>query len=566
MLTTRSVTCGAVLVSLFAACGPSQRDPNQPDGPYLEVTPGDARLDIINRAPASLTFTVELVDDDGDRDDVTDRAMFYVDSQYGSFVGPTFTAYGGGSGVATVTATVDGVSGDAPVTIYVRESRVDASAPANAADYFTGTENPGMAPAIAYPAPDVIVPANIGEFEVHWNPGGANVYEMALTSAYSDVRVYYGNTNMGAFTPGEWFAAMAGSIEGTLTVRGANMAQPGTFGSSAPQMVKKSNQPIEGGLYYFATQSSQGEAGIWRHDFANPGQPPQPFFTNSMSPNGCVGCHALSRDGSKMSLTFGGDGPASLINTSTRAGTPPNDYWNFATYMPSGNEVVTVYHGQMVLRDANSAAVISNISSNGMYATHPEMNTAGTRLAFTQAQSGYYDFQVYQGSIYTMPYDAGTRQFGAPTPLVVDGSNNFYPSWSPNDEWVLFNRADNGTTTYDEPSASLWVVKADGTVPPVQLAFANSGQGLTNSWARWAPFPQTFGPDNEPVYWVTFSSKRNFGLRGGFGQPQIWMAPFFPNRAAAGLDPSGPPFRLPFQAMDSNNHIAQWTERVVEIE
>jgi hypothetical protein len=98
------------------------------------------------------------------------------------------------------------------------------------------------------------------------------------------------------------------------------------------------------------------------------------------------------------------------------------------------------------------------------------------------------------------------------------------------------------------------------------LAFANSGQGLTNSWARWAPFPQTFGPDNEPVYWVTFSSKRNFGLRGGFGQPQLWMAPFFPNRAAAGLDPSGPPFRLPFQAMDSNNHIAQWTERVVEIE
>jgi len=43
------------------------------------------------------------------------------------------------------------------------------------------------------------------------------------------------------------------------------------------------------------------------------------------------------------------------------------------------------------------------------------------------------------------------------------------------------------------------------------------------------------------------------------------MTPFFPNRAARGADPSAPVFRLPFQNLDSSNHIAQWTERVVSV-
>ena len=47
---------------------------------------------------------------------------------------------------------------------------------------------------------------------------------------------------------------------------------------------------------------------------------------------------------------------------------------------------------------------------------------------------------------------------------------------------------------------------------------------------------------------------------------QIWMTPFFPDRAARGSDPSTQAFRLPFQNLDSSNHIAQWTERVVIIE
>jgi hypothetical protein len=41
------------------------------------------------------------------------------------------------------------------------------------------------------------------------------------------------------------------------------------------------------------------------------------------------------------------------------------------------------------------------------------------------------------------------------------------------------------------------------------------------------------------------------------------MTPFFPARATAGQDPSGPAFRVPFQSVDAANHIAQWTQAVV---
>jgi hypothetical protein len=46
-------------------------------------------------------------------------------------------------------------------------------------------------------------------------------------------------------------------------------------------------------------------------------------------------------------------------------------------------------------------------------------------------------------------------------------------------------------------------------------------------------------------------------------RPQIWMTAFVPAAADAQTDPSQPTFRLPFQNIDSNNHIAQWTEQII---
>ena len=103
----------------------------------------------------------------------------------------------------------------------------------------------------------------------------------------------------------------------------------------------------------------------------------------------------------------------------------------------------------------------------------------------------------------------------------------------------------------------MWVVGAGGGAP-IQLANASPSPG-GDSWPKWSPVAHTYQAG--PIYWLTFSSRRAYGLRAG-GTAQIWMVGFDPQRAAVGLDPSFGAFWLPFQDPASGNHIAQWVEHV----
>lgn len=69
--------------------------------------------------------------------------------------------------------------------------------------------------------------------------------------------------------------------------------------------------------------------------------------------------------------------------------------------------------------------------------------------------------------------------------------------------------------------------------------------------------------------WFTVASRRGFGARTSENsgtKPQLWLAPFYPERAARGEPATGPAVRLPFQPLTQGNHIAQWTEQIVNIQ
>lgn len=573
------VLCGLV------ACGGSDHVGHLPDAAtaQLVVEPADLSVNIIDNAVVTQPYTAHITDARGDTIDVTQETVFALrDPGYGNFAGATLTITGQGAGPTRVEATARGVTGDAGLVVNVKRTIVDPTSPGDAASLFAAaTEDPALAPEIAYPLDGILVPPNLGQFDVHWRNDTANtdnLFEVTMANQYLDIRLY--TTGLApvnaqpfwtAFAPDTWAPIASSRQQLSLRVAGLDTAHPGTKGTAAGQHVDVTNENTQGGIYYWTTS---GLAGIWRYDVSKPDVPPAPYFADSTRPAGCMGCHTLSRDGTKIAMTFdGGNGRGTIFNVADRAvlvpfdgATQPAQQWDFATFDATATRLVTVTGNQLYLRALDGTKLTDALppATPGALATHPEISPDNTRLVSVEFTGGGYDAQAFGGSIVIRSFNAAANSFGAPTVLVPSaaGVANWYPSFSPDGEWIVFTRTTS--YSYNDPSAETWLVKADGTRPPIQLAAADLTGNLTNSWARWVPFAQTFGPDNQKLFYLTFSSQRPFGVRiPGGGRPQIWMTPVFPARAAAGQDPSGNAFRVPFQDVNTANHIAQWTQAVV---
>ena len=567
------ISLRVALVCAMFGCG---SHPGGDDGDITNATltldPPTSELLILNGVAATEGFTATLTYPDGTQEDVTADTTFQIDSAFGAFAGPTLSM--GAAGKASVLGAYLDKAGTAQVIGRLRDVRVDPSLPPNTPDLFTAPEDAARKPQIVYPPVGVVVPRNLGDFETHWvDPSGNDVFEVSLHTEFTDVRVYVpggnGLATVGtmpswtAFKATEWIDAVGQEDTVSFQVRGVQQSNPTTVGAAAPQLVKLTNEPMEGGVYYWATASTSGVYGIFRHDMSKPGQVAEEYMTTNQTAGRCVACHALSRDGTKMAVTYdGGNRNGTFVDVATRVAQPDTNQWNFGTFLPDGNQFISVEAGVMVVRDTATQGVIVTMPATGAV-SHPDMSPDGKNLVYTHNSGADYSFNG--GQIYVRTYDPTTHAFGAEHALITDGGNNFYPTWSPDNQWILFNRSATGSS-YNNADASLWVVKADGSLPPIQLSTANlAAGGLTNSWGRWAPFAQTLGSNGEPVFWITVSSKRDFGVRKRLvdNWPQIWMMSFSPSLATAGHDPSTPAFRLPFQNLDSKNHIAQWTEKIV---
>jgi hypothetical protein len=569
-----AISCAFVL-----ACGPANSG-HDPSTAKLSIDPPTSELLITNGVAASEDFVAVLTFKDGSKQDVTADTTFEVDTTYGMFNAATLTM--SVAGKTTVSGTWKDKTANADVIARLKDVRVDPGVDPNAPSWFSMPEDPSRAPRIVYPAPSVVMPRNLGDFEVHWTDASTNdTFEISLTTDFADVRAYVkgGNGNPAAgpdpsymaFVASEWIAAVGNEAAVNVQVRGVLSTNPTSVGSSTPQAVKLSNEAMLGGLYYWASSSSDPNVpyGIYRHDMSQPGTPAQQYLTTAQltgTSHTCVACHVLSRDGTKMLVTYdGGDGPATTLDVKSVVAQNSTAHWNFATLTPDGSQFLSVFHGTLVVRDYLTQSVLATMTAAGPV-THPDLSPDGTRLVYVHPGVAGSDWSFGTGAIYIRTYDQASMTFGPEQLLVSDGANNYYPSFSPDGQWILFNKGDNsGTESYNGANATLWVMKSDNSAPPVQLTTANMGVGLTDSWGRWAPFAQTFGASNEPMFWVTVSSKRDFGVRlVNSNRPQVWMTPFFPDKAAAAQDPSSYGFRLPFQDIATNNHIAQWTQQVVQ--
>ncbi|HSY38959.1 MAG TPA: hypothetical protein VLA79_05505 [Polyangia bacterium] len=525
-------------------------------------------------------------------------------------------------GIVTVTATSGTVSATATLTVNYTfvgpDPGMASSVPTNAPGLFTTTTNDASrAPQLIYPNDGVLFPPNVSGIEIHFTPGAGNtIFEVDLLGQISSVKSYIRCTAPTGINgciylpdPGLWASvaqANAGQGQVQLFIRGTD--DNGTsVGASQTFHLQFSKDDIMGALYYWTTS---GQTAIMRWDFGGSTKTAVQYLTPTNTDGStCVGCHALSSDGTKLVASAGGqnDGRLLLWDVSTnmpQQAFPLTQKSQFESWSSDGSQFVGIYGDanpnhkgpvNLMLFDGNTGAVTQTIDLGGLRADHPDWskNTSGPdTIAFTSVDptASTTDQRPATGGIDFIQQTGGA--WGQPQTLVPSqlGKNRYYPAIAPDGNLVIYDEStctsgtpkmgqapDKSCDADTDMTATVFLTSLTGATP-VALANANGpgvadmgATALTNSFPKWAPFIEQLD-EMRQVVWFTFSSTRQYGLRSppapaNTGETTkgtlIWMVGMV--LGPGGADPSFTAFCLPFQDITTSNHIAQWAKTFVNI-
>jgi hypothetical protein len=590
----------------------------------LTISPPTASLTISGGGPAQMQQYKVTGTINGHQQDMTSQVSYstspggVVNVSSGGLAVTTGTS----GGVVTVTATSGTVSASATLTVNYTfvgpDPGMASSVPTNAPGLFTTTTNDASrAPQLIYPNDGVLFPPNVSGIEIHFMPGAGNtIFEVDLLGQISSVKSYIRCTAPTGINgciylpdPGLWASVAqsnAGQGQVQLFIRGTD--DNGTsVGASQTFHLQFSKDDIMGALYYWTTS---GKTAIMRWDFGGSTKTAVQYLTPTNTDGStCVGCHALSSDGTKLVASAGGqnDGRLLLWDVSTnmpQQAFPLTQKSQFESWSSDGSQFVGIYGDSnpnhkglvnLMLFDGNTGAVTQTIDLGGLRADHPDWskNTSGpVTIAFTSADptASTTDQRPATGGIDFIQQTGGA--WGQPQTLVPSqlGKNRYYPAIAPDGNLVIYDEStctsgtpkmgqapDKSCDADTDMTATVFLTSLTGATP-VALANANGpgvadmgATALTNSFPKWAPFIEQLD-EMRQVVWFTFSSTRQYGLRSppapaNTGETTkgtlIWMVGMV--LGPGGADPSFTAFCLPFQDITTSNHIAQWAKTFVNI-
>jgi hypothetical protein len=619
-LTVALVACSGSISGSSSDAGSTGTDGGLGGLMGITVSPADSTVTIEQDTPGIQVFSAEGKFADGHSEDVTKRVSWSVnDLSIGTMTGETFTSSVTRGGLAQVTATAEFVTGSTSLTVVIRKRTNDPSStglPANPGSLFTGPAAPAARnPDLVYPSDGVLVPPNLGQLEFHFMPGTVNsLFGLSFANAITDVKVYLKCTmplNGGCIykpDPSVWtWIARTNSGNGPLAYSIKGTDDGSLVGTSAGQSLSFASEDVGGAIYYWTTS---GTSAIVRFDFAGTTDTGQPFITGngkSGDPDECIGCHSLSRDGKKMTAERGFSFASQifLYNVATKTAIAAPDTtqrsW-FESWNPDGSQYVGVCgagtpsgcpNPNLLLIDGSNGTLASVIDVGAKAGVdpvdHPDWSADGNAIVYMRPGLPPSTLQTPMNGAIEMVTRANGA-WSAPTTVVARaaGKNHYYPAFSPDNALIVYDEStcptgtnsDHNCDADSDPSAKLSIIKAAAGGTSIALASANAGgkrdgatTDLANSFPKWSPFLY-HNKRAGRLFWLTFSSTRNYGLRpppvpfDTSHNPKgslIWMTAIDPDAALSGTDPSFPAFALPFQDTQTSNHIAQWTRTTMVI-
>ena len=292
---------------------------------------------------------------------------------------------------------------------------------------------------------------------------------------------------------------------------------------------------------------------------------------------GCVGCHTSTPDGTYVGFSArnGGGSTLRLVTSDGQQLSPSFITASAQTLMartdqeapafsplhwsPGNHIALTMYQSQIMWTNLEATSTAQNggwgfLSRNGDSANAASASfahTSDTVLYVSSTSAVTQGVISTTGAIKTVPFNNGAG--GATVTIVSTTDNAYYPSFSPDDKFIAYNRVPNGMSSYNNAQAEVYVVPSVGGAP-VRIAAndppvctGESSPGVTNSWPRWSPGAQDSG--GRRFYWLTFSSTRDGGER------QLYIAPIVDNGTTLTTYPALYP---PAQVAGDDNHTPAW--------
>jgi hypothetical protein len=597
----------------------------------MRIEPEDGVLDVDAGEVGTVDYKVfGMLEGGTDEVEITDRSVFFVPDNWkiGGFdqSGPTFatTKDEQRGGVLTVQATAansDGTTIKIETTLTVRyhstpaDPRDDGSAtfkiPKKPASLFDNAKaDDALNPELIYPNDGVVLPPNLHRLSVHFRPGPDTnkLFEVSFDSAGAEV-VYYvrcGELVDGGCAlelDGDSFQLLADSnregVPVQLQVRGTD-DDGKAVGSSEVFDLSFARTDVRGGLYYWRTTDP---VGIMRFDFGADATDPEPFLLaddtrlNQQGTTTCVGCHAISRDGTKVVASEGGQGHGYLVLVNdltrdpgdadflTKNGDDQNPF-QFASFNPKGDRFAGVFADSgpmntLYMYDGDTGTRLPDESFDLPWEPdHPDWSPDGKMIAVDHVGEHGTSQRPWHCGIEVLFEDKNGPNKGWSDPVsvvpIADGVSRYNPNFAPDSSFLVYSEStcpggdirSDQCDADEDPTATTWAVKPEDGAKPVQLATAAQGgvadQGaadLSDTFPRVAPFESELADGT--VYWVTVASTRRAGLYNADHKRLLWMYAIDPAKIRDGKDGSSPGFYLPFQDLNTANHIAQWTEQIV---
>jgi hypothetical protein len=548
----------------------------------ITLSPADAVVMLDGQPAAPLTFVATGKPFRGQELPIAGTRLAWSavrsdDTPAGTIVNGILEPNPSAGGTVTISASDGCVTGSTTVSFMLDATLHEPADPGPWAGMtVTGPESPQ----IVYPSDATRFPRNLYRTIFQWYRQGMSDFRLVFEGPHSTVTVYtdgvHGLCTQASALAGCWevnelaWSFIAGSNAGetvTWYVEGLDHSTaPPLVRRSAPGELGFSKQDVKGAIFYWSTTS----AGVRRGRIAK--QKPEDYVVGKTQGEAygtdkvqCVACHVVSRDGKYLVAPVESYETNSLWVFEVTPEPPPPPLLTsventaghgFATISPDNDHIVVAWKGEMWMVDRATGTRIADLPTDKLEGTHPDWSPLGFDLVFA---TGNGDAPL-GSSLAKIAYRAGnweSPEIFLPAPT---GLSNLFPMFSPGADWIAFSQGKGG---HGDLTAQLFITDAAGQSAPIELFQANHVTSNEVTDGQYQNSEPTWAPPGD-YHWIAFNSKRPYGVIRHDGTQQIWVTAIDPARAAQGLDPSYPAFRVPFQGLDEDNHRSFWTRDITD--